>query len=90
MTLSGDRVCLRRWHDEDREAFASMNADVRVMQFFRGPLSRVQSDAMIDHIEKHFSDDIADLHSSWHYDLVKNRPISSSIFSSSMTHPQRA
>ena len=56
MTLSGDRVCLRRWHDEDREAFASMNADVRVMQFFRGPLSRVQSDAMIDHIEKHFSE----------------------------------
>jgi RimJ/RimL family protein N-acetyltransferase len=56
MTLSGDRVCLRRWRDEDREAFASMNADARVMQFFRSGLSRVESDAMVDHIEKHFSD----------------------------------
>ena len=55
MTLSGDRVCLRRWRDEDREAFAAMNADVRVMEFFRSPLSRVESDAMVDRIEKHFS-----------------------------------
>jgi RimJ/RimL family protein N-acetyltransferase len=56
MTLSGDRVCLRRWRDEDREAFASMNADARVMEFFRGRLSRIESDAMIDHIERHFGE----------------------------------
>jgi RimJ/RimL family protein N-acetyltransferase len=56
MTLSGDRVRLRRWRDEDREAFASMNADARVMEFFRGGLSRVESDAMVDHIEKHFGE----------------------------------
>lgn len=56
MTLSGDRVCLRRWRDKDREAFASMNADARVMEFFRGRLRRVESDAMVDHIEKHFSE----------------------------------
>jgi RimJ/RimL family protein N-acetyltransferase len=54
MTLSGDRVRLRRWRDEDREAFASMNADGRVMEFFRGRLSRVESDAMVDHINDHF------------------------------------
>ena len=56
MTLSGDRVRLRRWRDEDREAFAAMNADARVMQFFRGRLSRVGSDAMVDRIEKNFSE----------------------------------
>ena len=56
VTLSGDRVCLRRWRDEDREAFASMNADARVMEFFRGRLSRAESDAMVDRIEKHFSE----------------------------------
>jgi len=54
--MSGDRVCLRRWRDEDREAFASMNADPRVMEFFRSPLSRVESNAMVAHIEKHFSE----------------------------------
>jgi ribosomal-protein-alanine N-acetyltransferase len=56
MALSGDRVCLRRWRDEDREAFASINADSRVMEFFRGRLNRVESNAMVDHIEKHFSE----------------------------------
>jgi RimJ/RimL family protein N-acetyltransferase len=55
VTLSGSRVCLRRWRDEDREAFAAMNADARVMEFFRSCLSRVESDVMVDHIERHFS-----------------------------------
>jgi len=31
-----------------------MNSDARVMEFFRSPLSRVESDAMVDGIEKHF------------------------------------
>ena len=56
VTLSGRRVCLRRWRDEDREAFAAMNADPRVMEFFRGRLSRAESDAMVDGIQKHFSE----------------------------------
>ena len=56
ITSSGGRVCLRPWRDEDREAFAAMNADARVMEFFRDRLSRVESDAMVDHIEKHFSE----------------------------------
>lgn len=33
-----------------------MNADPRVMKFFRRPLSRTESDAMVDHIERHFSE----------------------------------
>jgi RimJ/RimL family protein N-acetyltransferase len=56
VTLSGDRVCLRRWRDEDREAFAAMSSDARVMEFFRISLSRVESDAMVDGIQKHFSE----------------------------------
>src|SRR3954454_21697910 len=55
-TLSGSRVCLRRWRDEDRGAFAAMNSDARVMEFFRSRLSRVDSDAMVDRIEMHFSE----------------------------------
>jgi len=40
VTLSSGRVCLRRWRDEDREAFAAMNSDARVMEFFPSRLSR--------------------------------------------------
>ena len=36
------------------EPFAAMNSDARVMEFFRSTLSRVQSDAMVDGIQKHF------------------------------------
>jgi hypothetical protein len=53
-TLSSGRICLRRWRDEDREAFAAMNSDARVMEFFRSRLSRVESDAMVDGIQEHF------------------------------------
>lgn len=55
-TLSSDRIRLRRWRDEDREAFAAMNSDARVMEFFARPLTRVESDAMADRIAKHFGE----------------------------------
>jgi RimJ/RimL family protein N-acetyltransferase len=55
VTLSSGRICLRRWRDEDREAFAAMNSDARVMEFFPSRLSRVESDAMVDRIQEHFS-----------------------------------
>jgi ribosomal-protein-alanine N-acetyltransferase len=54
VALSGGRVCLRRWRDEDREAFAAMNSDPRVMEFFPSRLSRVESDALADRIQEHF------------------------------------
>jgi RimJ/RimL family protein N-acetyltransferase len=56
VTLSGRRVCLRPWRDEDRDAFAAMNCDARVMEFFRSRLNRVESDAMVDGIQSHFSE----------------------------------
>jgi RimJ/RimL family protein N-acetyltransferase len=54
--LTSGRICLRPWRDEDRDAFAAMNSDARVMEFFRQPLSRGDSDAMVDRIEKHFEE----------------------------------
>ena len=53
-TLSGDRVRLRRWREEDRAPFAAMNANGRVMEFFPKPLDRAESDALVDRIEAHF------------------------------------
>ncbi len=52
--LTTDRLLLRRWRDSDREPFARMNADPRVMEFFASPLSRDESDALVDRIETHF------------------------------------
>jgi RimJ/RimL family protein N-acetyltransferase len=52
--LCGPRVQLRRWRVEDRDPFAAMNSDPRVMEFFRGTLTRRDSDAMVDRIERHF------------------------------------
>jgi len=43
-----DRVLLRQWRDGDRGAFAELNADPRVMEYFPSLLSRAESDAMVD------------------------------------------
>jgi len=48
------RLLLRRWRLEDREAFAAMNADARVMEHFPGLMSREQSDAAVERIETQF------------------------------------
>ena len=42
------RLQLRQWRDSDREPFAVMSADPRVMEFFPSTLNREQSDAIID------------------------------------------
>jgi RimJ/RimL family protein N-acetyltransferase len=47
------RLSLRGWTEADREPFAAMNADPRVMEHFHSPLDREQSDAMTDRIQKH-------------------------------------
>ena len=54
VTLSGGRVRLRGWRDEDREAFAAMNSDARVMEYFVSRLCRAESDTMVDRIVAHF------------------------------------
>jgi RimJ/RimL family protein N-acetyltransferase len=47
------RLLLRRWRATDREAFARMNADPRVMEHFPALLSRQESDRQADDIEAH-------------------------------------
>lgn len=52
--LRSDRLLLRRWRPADREPFAALNADPRVMEYFPGVLTRLESDALADRIERHF------------------------------------
>jgi ribosomal-protein-alanine N-acetyltransferase len=54
--LRTERLILRGWTQDDREAFAEMNADPRVMEHFPGLMSRAESDAFVDRIEAHFGD----------------------------------
>jgi RimJ/RimL family protein N-acetyltransferase len=54
--LDTGRVLLRGWRASDREPFAALNADPRVMEFLPGTLSRAQSDALADRIEAHFAE----------------------------------
>jgi len=52
--VESDRLWLRNWEKRDREPFARLNADARVMEFFPACLSRAESDCMVDRIEEHF------------------------------------
>jgi ribosomal-protein-alanine N-acetyltransferase len=54
--LATERLLLRRWREQDREPFAALNADPEVMEFFPAPLTRAESDALIDRIERHFDE----------------------------------
>jgi RimJ/RimL family protein N-acetyltransferase len=50
-----DRLCLRRWRPSDREAFAALNADPRVMEYFLSVLSREDSDMLAARIDSSFA-----------------------------------
>jgi len=50
------RLWLRPWREEDREAFAALNADPVVMEHFPAVLSRAESDALAERIEAHFAE----------------------------------
>ena len=51
--LETGRLFLREWRDEDREPFARMNADPRVMEFFAATLTAAQTDAMLERVQAH-------------------------------------
>jgi RimJ/RimL family protein N-acetyltransferase len=55
-TLVTDRLSLRDWRDEDREPFAALNADPRVMEHYPAPLTRAHSDAFIDRSKAHIAE----------------------------------
>ena len=50
------RLLMRRWRAADRDAFAALNADPEVMRHFPAPLSRAESDALVDRIEARFEE----------------------------------
>jgi len=52
--IETERLRLRRWESRDREPFARMNGDPRVMEFFPALLARAESDRAVDRIEAHF------------------------------------
>jgi ribosomal-protein-alanine N-acetyltransferase len=54
--LQTERLILRRWRDEDREPFAELNADPRVMAHFLRPLTREESDGFAERIEVRFDE----------------------------------
>jgi len=51
-----ERLLLRHWRDSDRQPFARMNADTRVMEFLPGVLSEQESNSLVDRIEVHFEE----------------------------------
>ncbi len=53
--LTTGRLVLRRWGPADRAAFAELNADPEVMALFPSPLTRAESDALVDHYERSFA-----------------------------------
>lgn len=54
-TLTTARLILRDWRDDDREPFAALSADPRVMEHYPAPLTRVESDAFIDRARLHIA-----------------------------------
>ncbi len=51
-----ERLILRQWRAADREPFAALNADPRVMEHFPGLTTREQSDAFADGMEAHLGE----------------------------------
>ena len=54
--ITTQRLLLREWRDPDRETFAAMNADHQVSEFLVRPVSRADSDKMVDRVERCWHD----------------------------------
>jgi len=54
--VTTDRLVMRRWRQTDREPFAELNGDPETLAFFPAPLSRAESDALVDRIEAGFEE----------------------------------
>lgn len=53
-TLETERLILREWRPEDREAFARMNADPMVMEFLPRIMDKDSSDKLMGRFTEHF------------------------------------
>jgi RimJ/RimL family protein N-acetyltransferase len=54
--LNTPRLLLRPWRDTDREPFAALNADPRVMRYFPALLTRAESDQLADRCTAHLAE----------------------------------
>lgn len=54
--LRTERLLLRRWRSDDLVPFAAMNADPQVMKHFPAPLTRAESDTLVQRIEAGFAE----------------------------------
>jgi ribosomal-protein-alanine N-acetyltransferase len=52
--IATDRLILRPWRWEDRGPMARINADPEVCRYLPAPLSRKESDALMDRIKAHW------------------------------------
>jgi 3-dehydroquinate dehydratase / shikimate dehydrogenase len=52
VTIATERLLLRPWRADDRPAFAALNADPLVMEWFPETLTRERSDALAERIER--------------------------------------
>jgi len=68
--LRTERLILRGWQPTDRDPFARMNADPRVMEHFPAPLTGVESDAFVDLITERLA---ADGWGLWAVERVEDR-----------------
>jgi len=50
--ITTPRLLLREWRHSDRAAFAQMNADARVSEFLVRPVTRADSDEMVDRVDR--------------------------------------
>ena len=55
--IETDRLILRNWRDEDREAFARINGDPRVGEWLGGAIDRAASDALVDRLREQIARD---------------------------------
>src|SRR5580700_5169240 len=55
-SMRTERLVLRHWHNSDRQAFARLNADARVMEFMPSVLSEQESNSLVDRMEAHFQE----------------------------------
>ncbi len=50
------RLNMRNWRESDRAPFAAMGIDPEVMKYFPSPISRAESDRLIDHWFSQFAE----------------------------------
>jgi len=52
--IETERLILREWHAEDLPAFARINADPLIMEYFPRTLSEAQTKKLVKHFRDHF------------------------------------